>query len=113
MRRGRFLDACTFAPKPKGSSESLTREQVAVYRAVLEDYLSDSADTRNLANTTEPSESSSASFDGGCPRMSSPQVTDASASIVHRLDLTVTLNLKIATGRPARSAISIGTHALG
>lgn len=79
---------------------------------MLEDYLNDSADTRNLANTAEPLEPSSAFFDGGCPKMSSPQATDASASIVDRLDLAVTLNLKIATGRPARSAISIGTHAL-
>lgn len=86
--------------------------QVAVYRALLQDYLSDSADTLNLANTTEPLEPPSASFDGGCPKMSSPRVTDASASMVHRLDVAVTLNLKIATGRPAPSAISIGTHAL-
>jgi len=34
------------APKLKVSGESLTREQAAVYRAVLQDML-------NLANTTE------------------------------------------------------------
>lgn len=72
---------------------------------MLHDYLNDSADTLNLANTTEPLEPPSASFDGGWPKMSSPRVTDASASMVHRLDLAATLNLKIATGRPAPSVL--------
>ena len=42
------------APKLKVSGESLTREQAAVYRAVLQDVLSNSKDMLNLANTPEP-----------------------------------------------------------
>ena len=41
------------APKLKVSGESLTRQQAAVYRAVLQDVLSNSKDMLNLANTTE------------------------------------------------------------
>ena len=41
-------------PKPKLSDESLTNEQIAVYRAVLSDYLKGSDGTLNLANRTEP-----------------------------------------------------------
>src|SRR5207245_7929915 len=44
------------AHEPKVSSESLTKEQVIVYRAVLQDFLKDSTDTLKLANTTEPIE---------------------------------------------------------
>jgi hypothetical protein len=42
------------APKLKVSGESLTAEQIAVYRAALQDIQRDSKDALNLANTTEP-----------------------------------------------------------
>ncbi len=57
------------APKLKVSGESLTREQAAVYRAVLPDVVSNSKDRLNLANTTEPIRQPGALFYGACPKI--------------------------------------------
>ena len=76
------------APKLKVSGESLTREQAAVYRAVLQDML-------NLANTTEPIRQPGALFNGACPKTSQPQVAQYSPSAVHHLDPVLVQNLKI------------------
>lgn len=97
------------ALKPKVSSESLTKEQVAVYRAVLQDFLGDSKDTLNLANTTEPLEQPAAPLGRGCPKTSSPQVPDAAVPVVHRLDPAVTLNLKVDLVDPERLKDKIKT----
>ena len=94
---------------PKLSSESLTKEQVAVYRAVLQDFLGDSKNTLNLANTTEPLEQPAAPPGRGCPKTSSPQVPDASVPVVHRLDPAVTLNLKVDLVNPERLKEKIKT----
>jgi len=73
------------APRPRVSNEPLTKEQVAVYRTVLQDYQKDSEDMLNLANTTSPLEQSPTFFDGGCPKTSSRQVASTSNSVVHHL----------------------------
>src|SRR6266478_5604042 len=83
------------APKLKVSGESLTREQAAVYRAVLQDVLSNSKDMLNLANTTEPIRQPGALFNGACPKTSQPQVAQYSPSAVHHLDQALVQNLKI------------------
>jgi len=76
------------------SSDSLTKEQIAVYRAVLQDVEKDSKDTLNLANMTEPNRQSAGLFNGACPK-TSYQVAQDSASVIHHLDSALTLNLKI------------------
>jgi hypothetical protein len=98
-------------PAPKVSSESLTKEQVAVYRAVLQDFLGDSKDMLNLANTTEPLGQPAGPLGRGCPKTSSPQVPDAPVPIVHRLDPAVTLNLKVDLVDPERLKEKIKTGA--
>src|SRR6266705_1455696 len=88
------------APKLKVSGESLTREQAAVYRAVLQNILSNSKDTLNLANTTEPIRQPGALFNGACPKTSQPQVAQYSPSAVHHLDPALVQNLKIVLVEP-------------
>jgi hypothetical protein len=89
------------APKLKVSDESLTEEQTAVYRAVLQDILSDSKDTLNLANTTEPIRQPAALFNGACPKKSQAQAAQDSTSAVHHLGAALVLNLKIVLVDPA------------
>ena len=89
------------APKLKVSGESLTAEQTAVYRAVLQDIQKDSKDTLNLANTTESIRQSAALFNGACPKTPQPQVARDSSSVVHRLNSALALNLKIVLVDPA------------
>jgi len=83
------------APRLKVSGESLTVEQTAVYRAVLQDIQKDSKDTLNLANTTESIRQSAALFNGACPKTPQPQVAQDSSSVVHHLNSALALNLKI------------------
>jgi hypothetical protein len=83
------------APKRKVSGESLTQEQAAVYRAVLQDILGDSKDALNLANTTETITPPGGLFNGACPKTSQPQVAQDSTSAVHHLDPALVLNLKV------------------
>ena len=83
------------APKLKVSGESLTAEQTAVYRAVLQDIQKDSEDTLNLANTTEPIGQSAVPFNGACPKTPQLEVAQGSSSVVHHLDSALVLNSKI------------------
>jgi hypothetical protein len=62
---------------------------------VLQDILSNSKDTLNLANTTEPIRQPGALFNGACPKTSQPQVAQDSPSAVHHLDPALVQNLKI------------------
>ena len=48
------LTHCEDTPKPNLSDDSLTPEQVAVYRAVLKDCTKKADGTLNLANKTHP-----------------------------------------------------------
>lgn len=83
------------APKPKVSEKSLTPEQVAIYRAVLKDYMKDSKDALNLANKTEPPEQSRSSSYDACIKGLQLEAGEKSAPVIHRLDSAVALNLKI------------------
>ena len=89
------------ASKRKVSGESLTAEQTAVYRAVLQNIQKDSKDTLNLANTTEPVRQPAGLFTGACPKTPQPQVAQDSSSVVHRLDSALAPNLKIVLVDPA------------
>ena len=81
--------------KAKVSSESLTKEQTAVYRVVLQDFLKDSKDKLKLSNTTKPLDETADSPSRGCPKTSSPPTPDASTSVVHRLDSAATLDPRV------------------
>lgn len=77
--------------EPKISDEPLTADQIAVYRAVLRDYLKDSDGSLNLANVTEPLDQSNKS----CFEASRMEITDASALVIHRLGSSLVANTKI------------------
>jgi hypothetical protein len=87
------------APKPKISNEPLTAEQVAVYRAVLEDYTNGTNGTLNLANRTEPLEAS----DRACLK-GKPDGAESPVPIVHQLDSTLMLNRKFVLVDPDSQA---------
>ena len=65
-------------PKPKVSKDAMTDEQLAIYRAVLNDYMKDSRGGLNLAKKTYPLE-----FDTGCVQGFRPEQTDNSVPVVH------------------------------
>lgn len=83
-------------PKPALSDVPLTAEQVAVYRAVLADWMRGSDGTLNLANITEPIESS----DPACFQTLDVNKAQASTSIVHRIDPSLVANTRIALVDP-------------
>ncbi len=90
------------APKPKVSNEPLTAEQVAVYRAVLEDYTKDADGALNLANKTEPLDQSGLWFDRTCIKGITLEAAENTVPDVHHLDPAVALNLRIVLVDPAR-----------
>jgi len=79
------------APKPKVSDEPLTAEQIAVYRAVLRDYLKGSDGGLNLANMTEPLDQS----DKSCFREIGLRSTSAPVPVIHRVERSLIANTKI------------------
>jgi hypothetical protein len=83
------------AQKPRLSDDSLTPEQVAVYRAVLKDYTKKSDAKLNLANKTEPLDQSSPMFDKGCFSGIQTDTTQPSGLVVHRIDPTLVLNTRM------------------
>jgi hypothetical protein len=88
-------------PQPSVSKDPLTDEQVAVYRAVLQDYLKDSKDSLNLADKTEVLEGAWTSFDGSCPKNHVQDVTQSSHPIVHRFSPTTVLDKRIVIVDPS------------
>jgi hypothetical protein len=89
-------------PKPKVSGKSLTPEQVAVYRAVLEDYTRGWKAALNLANKTEPLEESGPFSTEGCIQGLQLEAGENSVPVIHQLDSSVTLNLRIVLVDPHR-----------
>jgi hypothetical protein len=88
------------SPKPTLSNEPLTNEQLAVYRAVLGNYLKDSDGKLNLANRTDPLDRSRLS-DGRCMK-AVEQPTANSAQIIHRIDSSSALGAEIVLVDPDR-----------
>ena len=89
-------------PKPKLSDESLTTEQIAIYRAVLSEFLKGSDDGLNLANVTVPLAGSEKECFKGM------ESADANVSaVVHRFDPKLIFNSKIVLVDPERQESAI------
>jgi len=77
--------------KPRLSDAPLTNEQIAVYRAVLKDYLKGSDGVLNLANITAPIDWS----DQTCFEGIAAGVIEESKSVIHRILPSFVANTKI------------------
>jgi hypothetical protein len=86
-------------PKPKVSDEPLTAEQMAVYRAVLQEYPKGSDGALNLANRTEPLERSD--LEEECIKGIELEPKN-SVGVVHKLDASVAFGPKIVQVDPDR-----------
>ncbi|HWW18413.1 MAG TPA: hypothetical protein VNY81_07335 [Candidatus Saccharimonadales bacterium] len=75
------------AQKVQVSKDPLTKEQVAVYRAVLTDYLKEDKSPLNLNSETELFDRSRDSFDQGCAKGIDLETTPA--PMIHELDRRV------------------------
>ena len=80
---------------PRVSTDQMTDEQLAIYRAVIQDYLEDSKDPLNLANKTEPIEGAGKSFDGGCPKDRDRDVAKTSPAIIHQFPEATALDKRV------------------
>jgi hypothetical protein len=83
------------APKPKVSSNRLTAEQIAIYRAVLFDYTRGADVALSLSNSTVPLDESAASFEKSCMPPAVREPPTIAVPIVHRLDHRVALSPKM------------------
>jgi hypothetical protein len=82
--------------KPKVSEVPLTTEQIAIYRAVLAQYVKSTEGSLNLADTTYPLGSSGMfGVNEGCLKEIKLEPVDKSAIAVHRLDPAVALSAKM------------------
>lgn len=77
-------------PKPEVSRDSLTSEQIAVYRAVLTHYLKDSDGALNLADTTQPLDQSDKACIKGIEMSAKEQ-----ARLIHKLEPSLVAHTKI------------------
>jgi hypothetical protein len=112
--RGRFLIAVLLvissgsvaqenAPKPRVSDAPLTSEQIAVYRAVLAVYLKGSDRVPNLANITQPLDGA----DIACLRGLNVEVAKRSASVIHRIGLSLVADKRVVLVDPDRQQETI------
>ena len=93
--------------KAKISNAPLTAEQIAVYRAVLKDYLRESDGALNLANVTEPLDHSRPMFDESCYATIKPGTTTTGELMARHLDAAVTRNTRIVLVDPGRQQEAI------
>jgi hypothetical protein len=89
------------ATKPIVSNDPLTAEQVAVYRAVLEDYTKEADGVLNVADRTEPLDDSGVGFDKACLNGLQLQVKKT-VPLVHRLDTSLAVDRKFLLVDPDR-----------
>jgi len=82
-------------PKPRLSKDPLTKEQIAVYRAVLTNYMESGNGTLNLANKTEPLEMSGPFSNKDCAKSLELEPEPKSGPVVHAFDPAVDLGVKI------------------
>jgi hypothetical protein len=83
-------------PKPKLSKEPLTPEQIAVYRAVLQDYAQGGDNiTLNLANKPRPLDRSGFDWSEDCVKSLELEPAPKSGSLVHTFDPAVDLGVKV------------------
>lgn len=93
-------------PKPVLSSEHLTAEQVAIYRAVLKSYRKGSHGTLNLADRTEPLQRTDSASYSECLSGIKPNESN-SAPIVHRISDSALLGPKLVLVDPDRQQETI------
>jgi hypothetical protein len=91
------------AGKPKVSDDQLTTEQIAVYRAVLSDFLKGSDGALKLASITEPLDHR----DKSCFKGMDVRLIKESASLVHRLEPSFVTDTKIVLVDPDRQQKAI------
>jgi hypothetical protein len=96
-------------PQPTVNNESLTSEQIAVYRAVLQDYLGDSKAVLNLADKTDPVESPASAFNGSCQDDRTKQAIPSLIPIVHRFSKSTALGPKVIIVDPDQQREKIKT----
>jgi hypothetical protein len=90
--------AQTDSSKPKVSSDPLPAEQIAVYRAVLEDYTKGAGGNLNLANKTELLERPGS--DDACVKGLDLEAPQSSAWVVHQFATTEALGPKVVVVDP-------------
>jgi hypothetical protein len=82
-------------PKLEVSKARLTAEQVAVYRAVLKDYIKGGDGSLNIANKTVPLDQSEIKSGDGCLRGIELEKTTQARSAVHVMDSSVLISAKM------------------
>jgi hypothetical protein len=82
-------------PKPKLSKDPLTKEQISIYRTVLQDYVKDGDGALNLANQTLPLDRSDALWDKQFVKSLQLEPDPKSGREVHLLDSAVALSPKM------------------
>jgi len=75
------MSLCQEEPKPTISSDSLTPEQIAIYRVVLESYRKGDKGMMNLADRTDPLQRTEGSSDQSC--MNGIRLSDS--TVIHRI----------------------------
>lgn len=94
-------------PKPKLSKDPLTKEQIAVYRAVLANYTEGGKATLNLANKTEPLEMSGPFSNKDCVKSLELEPAPKSGPVVHAFGPDVDLGVKIVLVDPEAQAKTV------
>ena len=97
-----FAIAQDNATKPIVSEESLTGEQVSIYRTVLKDYLKGSDGTLNVSALTEPLDQSD-----DCVKRVGLANPTASTALVHRLEQPLVSGMKIVLVDPERQRSAV------
>jgi hypothetical protein len=85
--------------KPVLSNSPLTTDEVAIFRAVLKDYLKGSHGVMLLANTTAPTNQSPTSV-RTCADEISAKLDPQSTEVVHRIDPSVVAGLQVKLADP-------------
>jgi hypothetical protein len=94
-------------PNPMLSKEPLTQEQIAVYRAVLADYMKGSEGTLNLAKKTVPLERSGSFWPEECVKPMELEPVPKSGPVVHAFDPAIDLGVKIVVVDPEAQAKTV------
>jgi hypothetical protein len=77
------------------SRDRLTPDEIAVYQAVIMDYLRDSKGSLNVANVTVPLVIPDSLIAGGCVPSFGLEEANKRARLIHRMAPEVALNLKV------------------
>lgn len=98
--------------KPGLTAEALSPEQIAVYRAVLGDYVKDWKATLKLASETKPLDLSRPFFNRDCLKGFTPEEEKASDVVVHRLGSALAPDLRVVLVQPEEERETINADGL-